>query len=132
MKIAIYQAQGRPTRVDENLETMRQAALRAADQQAQLIIFPEMFLTGYNIGEAVFKLAEPSGGPAAKKAIPRLEELSKDADLRVKLAAAKALQEEAFAQELADPDGWRELGELFEDHGAIEVAQECREEARVG
>jgi predicted amidohydrolase len=68
VKIAVYQGQSRQTCIDENLETMRQAAWHAADQQAQLIIFPEMFLTGYNIGEAVFKLAEPSDGSAAQKA----------------------------------------------------------------
>ena len=68
MKIAIRQTRGQSQRVDKNLATMRQAALQAADRQAQLIIFPEMFLTGYNIGEAVFKLAEPADGPVARKA----------------------------------------------------------------
>ena len=68
MKIAICQSRGRPARIDENLAAMRQAALQAAGQQAQLVIFPEMFLTGYNIGEAVFKLAEPADGPSARMA----------------------------------------------------------------
>ena len=68
MKIAIYQGQGRPKRVVENLEIIRLAALAAANQGARLIIFPEMFLTGYNIGDAVFELAEPPDGPGAQKA----------------------------------------------------------------
>jgi predicted amidohydrolase len=42
--------------------------LAAAEAGAGLAIFPEMFLTGYNIGDAVFKLAEPVDGPSAGKA----------------------------------------------------------------
>jgi predicted amidohydrolase len=68
MKIAIYQGQGRPKRVNENLEIIRSAALSATKQGARLIIFPEMFLTGYNIGDAIFGLAEPPDGPGAQKA----------------------------------------------------------------
>ena len=68
MKIAIYQGQGRPLQVAENLEIIRSAALAAAKQGARLIIFPEMFLTGYNIGDAVFDLAEPSDGHGAQTA----------------------------------------------------------------
>lgn len=47
------------------LERMRGQALAAAETGADLVIFPEMFLTGYNIGEAVFRLAEPADGPSA-------------------------------------------------------------------
>ena len=68
MKIAMYQGQGRPKRIAENLKIIRSAALSAAKQGARLIIFPEMFLTGYNIGDAVFDLAEPPDGPGAQKA----------------------------------------------------------------
>ena len=68
MKIAIYQGQGRPMQVAENLEIIRSAALAAAKQGAGLIIFPEMFLTGYNIGDAVFDLAEPPDGTGNQKA----------------------------------------------------------------
>ncbi|NNL76775.1 MAG: carbon-nitrogen hydrolase family protein [Desulfobacterales bacterium] len=68
MKVAIYQGQGKLAQVHANLEIIRQAAFSAVKQGAELILFPEMFLTGYNIGEAVFDLAEPTDGPAAQKA----------------------------------------------------------------
>lgn len=68
MKVAIYQGEGRQKRVDKNLEIIRSAALSAAKQGARLLIFPEMFLTGYNIGDAVFELAEPADGPSAQMA----------------------------------------------------------------
>jgi predicted amidohydrolase len=44
---------------------MRVNAVKAAAQGSRMVIFPEMFLTGYNIGNALFKLAEPSDGPSA-------------------------------------------------------------------
>ena len=68
MKVAIYQGQGRETRVDENLEIIHNSGSSAADQGAKLIIFPELFLTGYNIGDAVVDLAETSDGQAAQRA----------------------------------------------------------------
>jgi predicted amidohydrolase len=44
---------------------MRHQALAASAARADLVIFPEMFLTGYNIGDTVFSLAEPADGPSA-------------------------------------------------------------------
>jgi predicted amidohydrolase len=68
MKVAIYQGVGKSTQVKENLAIIKSSAFSAAEQRADLIIFPEMFLTGYNIGDAVFDLAEPADGPVAQKA----------------------------------------------------------------
>ena len=67
MKIGIYQCEGIPTAKEDNLAILRQAALAAAGQGVRLIMFPELFLTGYNIGDGVFELAEPSNGPSARK-----------------------------------------------------------------
>jgi len=68
MRIAIYQGEGHPAGVAENLEIIRRAAFSAARQGAELIIFPELFLTGYNIGRAAHSLAEPADGPSCRKA----------------------------------------------------------------
>jgi predicted amidohydrolase len=67
MKIAMYQGAGKPTEIDDNLEIIHRQAISAADQGADLIILPELFLSGYNIGQTVRKLAEPVGGPACQK-----------------------------------------------------------------
>ena len=67
MKIAIYQGAGKPARVDENLEIIHRKALSAAEQNADLIIFPELFLSGYNIGKTVQMLAEQANGSACQK-----------------------------------------------------------------
>ncbi len=68
MKIAIYQCEGLPGSKEDNLKLLRKAALSAAEQGAQLLICSEMFLSGYNIGDAVFELAEPVDGPAFQSA----------------------------------------------------------------
>ncbi len=65
MKIAVYQGEGVAGAVSSALEVMRRYASEAAAQGAGLAIFPEMFLTGYNIGDALFDLAEPADGPSA-------------------------------------------------------------------
>lgn len=67
MKIAIYQCEGKPTRTQDNLAMLRRTALEAAEQGVQLLICSEMFLTGYNIGDAVFELAETADGSSMQK-----------------------------------------------------------------
>lgn len=67
MRIGIYQGEGIPTAKEENLAILRRAAIDASEQGAGLIVFPELFLTGYNIGDRVFEAAEPSKGPSAQK-----------------------------------------------------------------
>ncbi len=64
MKIALFQSRGTPTDVAANLASVRRAGADAAAAGARLIVFPEAFLTGYNIGDRVRELAEPTDGPA--------------------------------------------------------------------
>lgn len=64
MKVAVCQEKSPSGGVAVALEHIRQQA-QAVAAQADLLIFPEMFLTGYNIGDDVFKLAEPADGPSA-------------------------------------------------------------------
>ncbi len=48
-----------------NIATMERAADAAATMGSRLIVFPELFLTGYNIGRrALHDLAEPVDGPS--------------------------------------------------------------------
>ena len=68
MRIAISQTPSQHGHIEASLAVMRQTAAAALAQGAGLVIFPEMFLTGYNVGEAVFKLAEPVAGPSSQKA----------------------------------------------------------------
>ncbi len=65
MRIAIHQGAGQSGQVGKNLAAMGQAAEKAAAGSVDLLLFPEMFLTGYNIGDQVQQLAEPVDGPSA-------------------------------------------------------------------
>jgi predicted amidohydrolase len=66
MRIGLYQCEPRPTQVAANLDRLSEAANEAGSRGADLLVCPEMFLTGYNIGgDAVAGLAEPRDGPAA-------------------------------------------------------------------
>ncbi|MBW4692589.1 MAG: carbon-nitrogen hydrolase family protein [Lyngbya sp. HA4199-MV5] len=62
MKVGLYQGSGIPLDVTANLELMAYQAAESAKQNVTLLIFPELFLTGYNIGDAVTRLAEPWQG----------------------------------------------------------------------
>jgi predicted amidohydrolase len=68
MRIAAYQGEGVNGNVAQALDLMRETAAEAASRGASLVVFPEMFLTGYNIGYAVSSLAEPEAGPSATEA----------------------------------------------------------------
>lgn len=63
-RIAVYQAS--PLRGDKaaNLRSIRRAATAAGALGADILVLPEMFLTGYNIGQRARELAEPRDGPS--------------------------------------------------------------------
>jgi len=67
LRIALWQCEQRPLDVAGNLARLATAAARAAADGADLLLVPEMFLTGYAIGsEATHRLAEPADGPSAR------------------------------------------------------------------
>ncbi|WP_234531778.1 carbon-nitrogen hydrolase family protein [Streptomyces shenzhenensis] len=65
MRTALLQSSGRPGSTAENLKVLDAAAGRAAAAGAALLVAPEMFLTGYAIGDDIARLAEPAGGDSA-------------------------------------------------------------------
>jgi predicted amidohydrolase len=65
MRTALLQSSGRPGSVDGNLKALDEAAGRAAAAGAGLLAAPEMFLTGYAIGDDIARLAEPADGDSA-------------------------------------------------------------------
>ncbi|MER7924717.1 carbon-nitrogen hydrolase family protein [Streptomyces sp. NPDC096057] len=65
MRTALLQSSGRPGSVVENLKVLDEAAGRAAADGAGLLAAPEMFLTGYAIGDDIDRLAEPADGDSA-------------------------------------------------------------------
>jgi len=69
MRLAIFQGPEDPGDVATNLRRLGEQAHVAARAGARLLVCPEMFLTGYNIGrEEAARLAEPVDGPALGRA----------------------------------------------------------------
>jgi len=66
MRLAVFQGEPGPLDVPGNLQRLQQQASIAAQRGAHLLVCPEMFLTGYNIGlAAVERLAEAVDGASA-------------------------------------------------------------------
>jgi 5-aminopentanamidase len=69
MRIAICQGPAEAGSVARNLDRLEARATDAAGRGARLLICPEMFLSGYNIGaEQASHLAEPANGPSLSRA----------------------------------------------------------------
>jgi predicted amidohydrolase len=68
MKVAVYQGPGVFLDVGASLALLDSLAGAAAIQGADLLILPELYLTGYNIGDDVARLAEPADGASAERA----------------------------------------------------------------
>ncbi|QEV22119.1 carbon-nitrogen hydrolase [Streptomyces alboniger] len=66
MRTALLQSSGQLGSVAENLTALDEAAGRAAAAGAGLLVAPELFLTGYAIGDDVARLAEPADGASAQ------------------------------------------------------------------
>ena len=63
-RIAIVQDDCILGETGRNIEKAAGFIMRAAEQSAGLVLFPEMYLTGYALGENTHKLAETVPGPA--------------------------------------------------------------------
>jgi predicted amidohydrolase len=68
MKITVALAQVEPAtrNVAANLEIFDERIEQAATRGADLVIFPELALTGYACGDAFFEVAEPVPGPSTE------------------------------------------------------------------
>ena len=79
MLVAAYQGSS-VSNTGENLKNMRKQMLIAHTAGACLIMFPELYVTGYNIGdEELMRLAEGSDGPSFKQ----ISQWAKELDIAV-------------------------------------------------
>jgi predicted amidohydrolase len=63
----------------ENIETIRKNVTKAKAEGAQLVIFPELSLTGYVVRDQIFELAERIPGPATRI----IEKLAREHQLHI-------------------------------------------------
>jgi len=79
IKLALAQISSKRESKSENLLKIEKLTLKAKQQGADLIIFPEMSLTGYVLLDQVYELAETIPGPSTQK----IETLSKKTGMHI-------------------------------------------------
>jgi predicted amidohydrolase len=67
IKLALAQISSKREGKSENLRKIEKLTLKAKEQGADLVIFPEMSLTGYVVLDQVYELAETIPGPSTEK-----------------------------------------------------------------
>ena len=102
MRLAVYQGPGASGDVPANLATVRRVTSRAAAAGVGLVVFPELFTTGYNLGSRLRELAEPLGGPS----LDTIGAASADAGLAILTGFCERDGERLFnSAVLVGPDG---------------------------
>jgi predicted amidohydrolase len=67
IKLALAQISSRREDKKENLQKIEEFTTKAKEQAADLVIFPELSLTGYVVRDQIYELAETIPGSATKK-----------------------------------------------------------------
>lgn len=79
IKLALAQISSQRENKEKNLEKIEDFTLKAKEQGADLVIFPELSLTGYVLHDQVYELAEEIPGPSTK----RIENLANKTGLHI-------------------------------------------------
>src|SRR3989304_344400 len=79
IKLARAQISSKRENKKENLGKIEAFAINAKEQAADIVIFPEMSLTGYVVRDQIYELAETIPGPATK----RIEDIAKKTGLHI-------------------------------------------------
>lgn len=100
LTIAGLQHHGVPGDVDANLALLAEAARQAAAKDARVLVTPEMFVTGYNIGPRLAPLAVP-------ELVDRVAAIAADANIAIIAGLPEPLPGGGIANALAviDRDG---------------------------
>jgi predicted amidohydrolase len=78
-KVALAQISCKQANKTENLTKIKKFVARAKKQGAELVIFPELSLTGYVVRDEIYELAEKIPGPSTKI----MEDVAKKNDIHV-------------------------------------------------
>lgn len=79
MKVSVAQVEASLAGTGNRLAWLEAKVRRAAIEDVDLVLFPELFLSGYNVGEALHQRAEAQDGPFAQ----RVGALAKDLGLSI-------------------------------------------------
>jgi predicted amidohydrolase len=79
IKLALAQISSKRENKNENLRKIEALTINAKEQAADLVIFPEMSLTGYVVRDQIYELAETIPGPSTK----RIEDIAKKTGVHI-------------------------------------------------
>jgi predicted amidohydrolase len=79
IKLALAQISSKRENKEANIQKITEYSQKAKNQAANLVIFPEMSLTGYVVRDQLFELAENIPGPSTKRII----QIAKDNDVHI-------------------------------------------------
>ena len=79
IKLALAQISSKRENKKANLQKIEEATVKAKEQAADLVIFPELSLTGYVVKDQIYELAETIPGPSIK----RIEALTRKTRMHV-------------------------------------------------
>ncbi len=79
INLALAQIRSKRESKEENLRKMEEYTTKAKEKGANLVIFPELSLTGYVLHDQVYELAEVIPGPSTK----RVEKLAKKTGMHI-------------------------------------------------
>ncbi|MEM2994618.1 MAG: carbon-nitrogen hydrolase family protein [Candidatus Bathyarchaeia archaeon] len=79
IKIALAQISCKLADKTENIKKMEETVAKARKQGANLVIFPELSLTGYVVRDRIYQIAEPIHGPSTQA----MEDIAKKSKLYI-------------------------------------------------
>jgi len=79
IKLALAQMSSKRGNKKENIRKIEELTVKAKEQGADLVIFPELSLTGYVVRDQIYELAETIPGPSTQ----RIEEIAKDTGMHI-------------------------------------------------
>jgi predicted amidohydrolase len=79
IKIALAQISSQRENKEKNLQKIEELTIKAKEQAADLVIFPELSLSGYVVRDQIYELAETVPGPS----VQRIIKLAKDTGMYV-------------------------------------------------
>ena len=79
IKLALAQISSKRENKNENLGKIEALTINAKEQAADLVIFPEMSLTGYVVRDQIYELAETIPGPSTKS----IEDIAKKTGMHI-------------------------------------------------
>jgi len=79
IRLALAQFASKRESKEENIKKIIEITLKAKNQKVDLVIFPELFLTGYVVRDQIYELAETVPGPSTL----RIERIAKETGMHI-------------------------------------------------